>query len=112
VINIKTKCKNDNIYINEQIMQFNKYILFNGRSAVLELGFTWFHNEKKQKNFPYNTFLNIICISIRSVHANVDNFLLLFENDVNFKQFDMLILTEIWQYINSCYYSITGFYGF
>lgn len=56
-----------------------------------------------------NTFLSVICINIRSANANFNNLLLSFENDVNFKQLDVIILTETWHGINNCSYSIPGF---
>jgi hypothetical protein len=46
--NLNAEWANDNIYINEQMTQVNKYIFFKARSAVREVGykFIWFKDAK------------------------------------------------------------------
>lgn len=56
-----------------------------------------------------SNYLNIICCNIRSVNANFDELLLLLENDMNFKDIDVIILTETWHNVLSCNYVLDGY---
>lgn len=51
-----------------------------------------------------------MCTNIRSIKANFDELILLFENDLLLKKIDILILTETWHdNMTNCVYSIPGY---
>lgn len=60
-------------------------------------------------NLSKKDFLNVICFNIRSINANFDHLLLSFENDVNFRFLDVIVLTETWHDPNNCNHSLNGF---
>lgn len=51
-------------------------------------------NEYVCLNNINKNYLNIICCNIRSVNAHFDELLLILGNDKNFKDIDVIILTE------------------
>lgn len=53
-------------------------------------------------NLSNNLFLNIFYCYIRCVNAIINELLFFYKNDVNNKNIDIIILTEIWNDINFC----------
>lgn len=55
------------------------------------------------------TTLNVMCTNIRNVNASFDECILLLENDINYNKIGIYILTETWNNIGDCEYSISGY---